>query len=296
MQEEKTRKFWDAVHQQDDNKEWILPVSDELLRCIVSHFPPKAVTRVLEIGCGTSSLALNLCDFCDRASKETNSERPIVVAPPAPAHIEVTATDVSPICIEQQMTRFGNQSFQWENASLQYRVFDITEPHSHMVGSFDAIVDKGCIDTLLFRSKKADQWLEKVLCNLHSWLNPNGGVYCIITPRIKLKAVREFEGFTVRRVELPACNFGHGSLEPRSGVGHRESSEKFYLYACTYRKMNFSGVSDELPRDAHPIATCCHICGLSFDHFCRSNKKNRTVDYVRRQWLGHQVHCKPYTI
>ena len=292
MQTEKTRKFWDELHQQDYNREWILPSSDQLLRLVVSHFPPKLeVTRVLEIGCGTSSLALQLCDFWERVRQEANLERPSTAAPAPQAHLDVVATDISKVCVEQQRLRKLSRPLQWENATLEYRELSITELHTNLADSFDVILDKGCLDTCLFRSKNADQWLGRVLCNLHSWLSPHGGVYSIITPRSKLKVLKDFEGFEVRRMVLRASSFGHGSLVPRSGADHKETSEHVYFHSCQYREMNCDSSSVDATKVMFPTRNC-RKCGLSFDQFCRSRKNNRMLDAKRRQWQNHQNHCK----
>jgi len=288
MQAEKTLKFWDDFHEQDVDKEWILPPSDALLKCIASQFPTTGdCIRVLEIGCGTSSLALGLCYFWERVWCEENL---LHVQAATSQQLNMLATDVSRVSIEQQEKRLANQTLLRKHTRLQYQVLDITEPQPTFAGAFNMILDKGCLDTCLFRSKKADQWVDKVLHNLHSWLSDNGGVYCIITPRTKLKAVRDFSGFDVDRTVLPACDFGTGTVQARSGVNHQESNDRYYLYSCRYRKIT---IDSKDTKDVLPLGSNCSKCGLSFDQFCRSTKKNRTEEYLKRHWLGHQQHCKP---
>ena len=96
MQNERTLRFWDDYHCENDEKEWILQPTNELIKQIALHVPqfppvqsskvengpikemtpircnigdfnylppqqhPKKPLRILEIGCGTSTLARDL--------------------------------------------------------------------------------------------------------------------------------------------------------------------------------------------------------------------------------------------
>lgn len=297
MQAEKTLKFWDDFHDQVVDKEWILPPSDALLKCIASQFPAKTDhIRVLEIGCGTSSLSFELCDFWERVCCEKNFPDGMQAATASSIqHLNILATDVSKVCIELQQKRLSDQTLQRKHTTLQYQVFNITEPQPTFNGAFDVILDKGCLDTCLFRSKKANQWVEKVLHNLHSWLSDNGdSVYCVVTPRTKLKAVRDFAGFDVVRTVLPAGDYGTATIQARSGVNPQEFIDRLYLYSCRYRKMTMEPSVGETKDIQQLAGRNCRKCGLSFEVFCRSTKKkNRTDEHLKRHWMGHQRHCKP---
>lgn len=249
MQKDKTLHFWDDFYRTDEAvaKEWIVQPSDALVRTILDQLSAKVSCRedgsvanssfvVLEIGCGTSSLAADLCAFwnCHHKKSEASS---------IGAHniiLNVLATDVSPVCIAQQLELRQEKIKKCvlASATLEYRVLNITEPNQELNGRFDLIVDKGCLDTCLFRSKKADTWVVTVLRNLHSWLRTDSGVYVIVTPRSKLKAVRDYPGFLVTRTALSAEEYGNGDLEPRGGDKHDFTSkeQKQYMYIC--RRVN----------------------------------------------------------
>jgi len=361
MQKEKTLQFWDDYHRRppasssarNAKKEWIVPPSDALLRCLVPHFraaPPAPIgeqqspnhqknddddtnhqddniLRVLEIGCGTSSLAADLCDFWEQKDD-----------PPPQRRLHVLATDASPVCIEQQRQRqqqvmndrpetSSTSSCSSSSSSapcctrttrLEYRVLNITEPHPELNGGFDVILDKGCLDTCLFRSKnkKNDLVVDTVLRHLHAWLRPpptqrsvsssvllsndddekdsGGGVYCLVTPRRKLPVVRDLADFAVTRTVLPACEFagGNGSLEPRSGVQHQTCSDRYYLYVCRRIDPELNNSTQTTVSEHENNFESCHKCGLSFEDFLSRTKRNRTLEYWKRHWKAHEQHCK----
>lgn len=344
MQKDKTLHFWDDFYRNEEAvaKEWIVQPSDALLQSILDQFlmaPPPvygsshdqhvdgvskkcAVIKVLEIGCGNSSLAADLCSFWEERSQHQRLNHTRC------RRLHVVATDVSPVCIAQQKELLqrrqteGNdttKSAYCYEALLEYQVLNITEPHhDELHGQFDLILDKGCLDTCLFRSKKADAWLETVLHNLHSWLKPAAAAadtaedgteaaaaaaaYVIITPRSKLKAVRDYPGFRVTRKILASAEYGNGDLEPRrssnedkSAIKNEEpaAAERHYMHVC--RRMDAvvagkdgTGIHDPNKDDDDDA---CETCGATFAAFCVP-RKSRTEAYWMRHWRGHRQHCK----
>jgi SAM-dependent methyltransferase len=218
MQKEKTLQFWDDFYRSEnvDSKEWIVHPSDSLFGCILESLHCNLMNdsltddmhhrklMVLEIGCGTSLLSDALCNYWERQECRRR--------------LHVIATDVSQVCIEQQRLLQAERDRKrcLSSAFLEYQTLNITEPRVEFISQFDLILDKGCLDTCLFRSKNTETWIDLVLHHLHSWLRPNG-VYIILTPRSKIKNVRDYPGFNVLRKVLSATEFGLGDLEPRSG-------------------------------------------------------------------------------
>jgi SAM-dependent methyltransferase len=316
MQKDKTLRFWDEYHRNESEKEWILPPNEWLLEIIVSQLilihqrdAPPSSYRVLEIGCGTSSLAYELVEFWNQTATKNRSRQTI---------LEVLATDVSALCIEQQKLQQGQRQKglgdeykpqQTLNSHLSYQTLDITQSHEELCGQFDMIVDKGCLDTLLFRSKKAKQWVTRVLHNIRSWLRQTTrdgteGVYCIITPRRKLlKSIPSLlEGFHIQRIELQNRIFDDGNggpqccLEPRSG-SYKEESQKLFLYNCRVsdaptKTQDQTTTVESLP-DQNDV---CLSCKISFQTFyereAASHKRSRNEKYWARHWNGHKQHCK----
>lgn len=115
-----------------------------------------------------------------------------------PKTIQFWATDVSYVCIEQNQLRDSDvvnvgsmnqqqstsETFHIDESNhsisfFQYNVLDVTQDHSHLNNQFDLILDKGCFDTFLFRSKNRGgkgagaeyaDLIEIVLDNIQSWL------------------------------------------------------------------------------------------------------------------------------
>jgi SAM-dependent methyltransferase len=244
MQNEKTLQFWEDFYRSENvqSKEWIVQPSDSLFRSILGSLrcddlndstiddDHDRTLLVLEIGCGTSLLSDALCHYWERQESQRR--------------LHVIATDVSQVCIEQQRTLQAerDQKRCLSSAFLEYQVLNITESRAELVSQFDLILDKGCLDTCLFRSKNTEAWIDVVLHHLYSWLKPSG-VYTILTPRSKIKHVRDYPGFDVSRKVLSSAEYSLGDLEPRSGnktinsnILQKEPCQ--YLYICQRRSMD----------------------------------------------------------
>ena len=291
MQNERTLRFWDDYHCENDEKEWILQPTNELIKQIALHVPqfptvqsskvgndaikgttrtrnniddvnslppphhPKKPLRILEIGCGTSTLARDLWlhltgsgmnGLGDR-SGQSGQDRPYFVGGRRRA-VQVCATDVSEICVKINQQRDHHLIEKLESSNgddshfddiLEYRVLNIlqeeqrqqqqqgdnekeeiacshsgddadeTKKQERQEG-WDVILDKGCLDTFLFRSRQRGEngvytnLLQSVLDNIHRLLNDQHSVYIQITPRAKIRAVRDYAGFqSVHRHALP---------------------------------------------------------------------------------------------
>lgn len=196
--------------------------------------------RVLEIGCGTSSLSAALCAYWDQQCQQQQSHRYKQRQPQNVLH--VLATDVSQVCIQQQKEDLERQQQQqladgvnngvtkW--TVLDYQVLNITDTNDASLlldQAFDLILDKGCLDTCLFRSKQPAVWLDAVVARLHSWLKRPTGVYIILTPRSKLKAVQQQRNgdlFHAIRHVLPAADYAMADLEPRQQQQQKHQNQK----------------------------------------------------------------------
>ena len=209
MQSSKTRRFWDDFYETEKEAEWIVAPSEELMAKIVAllQTPTSGVSQILEIGCGSSRFAQELATYLTRRC--------------VPHHI--LSTDVSPVCIEQQ-----RESVRLPH--LSYAVADVTEGPAFPDCSFDLILDKACLDTILFRTRHRrtgpNELVSLVLGNLDRWLKPNG-VYLSISPRRKMKELRDFEHWAYEKELLKTKEEG-GRIE--SGTATREGSRTVYLH------------------------------------------------------------------
>ena len=258
MQRERTIEFWNNFHQIDDHKEWILLPTDQLLNRLLSYVRDSSDPMILEVGCGTSQLSRCLYE-------RDNNKASYVV------------TDVSPVCIEINRTRDASIL----SDRFNYKVLNALEPEVVSLNQkFNLVLDKGCLDTFLFRSSKGSHLVTKLLNNVHQWLQDDGQ-YFVLTPRPKITMLRDFPGFaTVRRVILDDSNATLGDLD-----GATAGTQVVYLHICT--KRNSYVPNEKGSEDEQQIPQQCEKCGMTFEDF----RKNETHIKVERRWTGHRVHC-----
>lgn len=297
--------------------EWIVPNSPRLLDTILGLFPPPdpsvgltnrlkeetssaTSVNILEIGCGVSKLSISLLQ-----RQLLNNQEAL---PDAQTRgYSFVATDVSSVCIEHSRTRDDKliSSFNTDNSSLKYALLDVlAEKPSITIRNYDIILDKGTLDTFLFRSKRTQKGssshpplLAPLLNNIHRWLGC-GAKYIIISPRSKIKSVRDFRGFTsVRRIKVDTATLGGEVILVKSNNEKAARSKaKVYLYECI-KNDSYNPEKDSTPYRTMEISTAdestCLKCGISFKDF-RGNgdvKDQGEVVWARR-WKNHYPHCK----
>jgi SAM-dependent methyltransferase len=376
MQREKTIQFWDNYHDENDSEEWISKPGEELLEMIFDRiydgktkenlFPcHQQCFSILEIGCGTSTLVRDLKRYIEERLPT----------------IEVVAcgTDASKVCVAVNTERDCHNDSPSETSerrgSLWYEVLNVLDGAPSRK-NWDLIIDKGCLDTFLFRSrhrgthnKTYPESLRILLDNLHVWQtrstiagsgtiggddvqsaallpntdgnnNPNDnertsqqsqqpggatGVYVIITPRPKLKAVRDYAGFSsVRRYPLPKVSRSklegkknndsnnqllEGERCRNSNGGESQdacatTASPGFMFVCTKNDDYRVGVS--MP---FPASSCmrngnnnnnppdddiqCSRCKRTFREFRKEGGLEfRGMAYCIRKWKSHCIHCK----
>jgi SAM-dependent methyltransferase len=294
MQNERTLQFWDAIYlAETDPKEWIsrpsIALMDEFLAPNKQAKMMTSTIRVLEIGCGTSTLARDLYHHARQSGQP----------------VYVCATDVSEVCIRQCQTRDAfwiSQSDHDDNSTLEYRVLNVADPHPSMRQQFDLVVDKGCLDTFLFRSRQRGgngqqpygALVRAVLDHVHSWLVPTTGRYVVLTPRCKLKSLRDFRGFcSVQKRLLPSSDAG----ELDGKLKNRVEPAPSFLYTCLvndeYEPSQFDNAFSGLEKKEPVDGETCTGCRISFGDFRRGESTfGRGTAFWFRQWSGHCQHCK----
>jgi hypothetical protein len=294
MQRDRTLRFWDNFYESQEpssDKEWILQPSEPLLQRITQCLAKKSSIRILEIGCGTSSLGRELWKHM-RANPSVGEEKPSV---------HLLATDVSETCIRQNQERDSGLLDQvLEKGSIEYKVLDITEPHPELEGKFDFILDKGCLDTFLFRSRQRGggsqpygKLVRSVIDNIQSWLSKEG-VYVILSPRTKFKTVRDYVGFSsVERYELDPAELQKGDL-----VNEEGEPDCIFLYVCRKNPAYSSSTEEAFPclhdQQQPQDEDSCQICGVAFVKFRNGEGlAGSRGAWLRRKWKGHQEHCRP---
>lgn len=258
MQNTKTIEFWNVYHERDDDKEWILKPSEQLLDRLMSVVPDISCPKVLEIGCGTSQLARCLYE---RKGSETAS---------------FVVTDVSPVCIQINKSRDAAIL----SDRFEYQVLNALEPaDASLCQKFDVVLDKGCLDTFLYRSSKGSQLVPKLLGNVCDWLSDHGQ-YLVLTPRPKIPLLRDYPRFSsVQRVILDDSTATLGDLDGGT------TRQVVYLHVCTKRP---SGVPKSCKNTDEVIPQHCGACGITFQEFQTIDTHSKIV----RRWKGHLVHCR----
>lgn len=314
MQSERTLKFWDDYYEGRNNtqqQDWILQPTTRLLELLENHLSSCSnltasghgggnnAFRILEIGCGTSVMARELWRHLQKKKPRGN--------------IEIWATDVSEVCIEQVRERDADFINNETNGLFQYKVVDLVkDQNQEWEGTFDAVIDKGCLDTFLFRSRQRGSGRQQAhgslistaLDRVQSFLKQDSGVYVILTPRSKLKSVRDYAGFSsVQRHAIDPADqrdFCRGDLEEKQfnqNQNKRKKDERFFLYVCC-KNSNYSYHDQHrqafvVDRQNVSEDDKCLKCGTSFFDFRQRNgRAGRSEAYCLRQWKGHCLHCK----
>lgn len=298
MQKESTLKFWDDFHETEGAKEWIVHPTAELFDLIYaecSSVREDGRFQVLEIGCGTSTMAREFWKYISGIKNERD--------------FHVRSTDVSQVCVDACFARdkdLTNVSDQGGTVAggcgLNYTTLNVLEtPVEAERGAWSVILDKACLDTFMFRSrhrglKKAyPELVQTALDNIWTLMAP-GGVYMLMSPRTKLKAVRDYVGFSsVERRAVQSEEKG-GKICSKNNTTRKERDEACYMYICRKNLNYVVGKTTafrenyrSLPMDEEQ----CPACGLLFGVFRNGEDADgRGVVFWSREWQNHCIHCK----
>lgn len=316
--------FWDDYHSQQapdklssassgaSTKEWIANPRSHLLELIATHMTTARRrqddsssmlhVRILEIGAGSSLLSRCLLSHLQqRRQSGTNA------IGSCNNTYSIVATDVSEVCIEQSRTRDRTfiSSLTGSDDELRYEVLDISASASMLSRKlYDIVLDKGCLDTLLFRNARGSKSTERhppliaaLLTNVYNMLRP-GGNYIVISPRKRIPSLNQFVGFSeIKQIDVDSSSIGEldGNQE--------DSTSKAFIYIC-----NKSVVGGIIGAGAAPIfrdtrdlvgisdESQCQGCHKSFEQFRGGEAlSGRGEVFWKRKWKGHQDHCSKQT-
>lgn len=325
-QKAETLQFWDDLYRKQDvdkevtyHPEWIVQPDRVLLETIREHLPAvdrkndddeMGGLRILEIGCGTSTLSRDLYLHLQTTLLRGNK-------------ITVVATDASEICIRQQRRRRRDHRGLLHHVrgdddkkdtipddSLDYRVWDVSRPPPvSFIDAFHVVLDKGCLDTFMFRSRtrgpqqpqQPGHLVSTVLGHVHQCLRENNGSnreeghqsrYLVLTPRRKIKWIRDYPGFArVVRYDLHGT-VSRGQLDGKDGD---DNDVPTFLHVCTKDPSFDSGERGDIVSRTvvHPVDTdACPGCGQTFYDFRRGEAlEGRGSVFWYRRWNGHCQHC-----
>ncbi|CAI9779706.1 unnamed protein product [Fraxinus pennsylvanica] len=211
--------YWDNRYTEDPGPfDWYqnYPSLSPLLRLYIHHHH-----RVLVVGCGNSAFSEEMVDD---------------------GYEDVVNIDISSVVIEAMQKKYSNRPH------LKYIKMDVRDMSTFETGSFDAVIDKGTLDSLLcgYNSKQnATKMLEEV-CRVLK----DKGVYMLITygsPVYRLHLLRDSCSWTIKLhviEKLPLADSSErqtwdltspilfddgGSLETVIG----KNADLHYIYVCT---------------------------------------------------------------
>lgn len=277
----------------------LLPPSDHSNQSQSPNKSPKKNVHLLEIGCGVSQLSISLLRRLLLCRQGANVYDRIY---------NVVATDVSSVCIDRNRERdtLYVSLIRKEGHSFRYEVLDVlnydaSSPHNQQ---YDMILDKGTLDTFLFRSKRTNKGsathpplLTPLLNNIHRWLRcGHEAKYLIITPRAKIKSMRDFNGFaSVRRIKLDIATLsGNVILVKGNSENSKQSKSEVYLYVCIKNDIYYPEHDAPYRENGNTKdESLCSKCGISFKEFLgKVDSKDHGEVVCERRWKNHCVHCK----
>lgn len=140
---------------------------------------------------------------------------------------------------------------------------------------------------------------ESLLNRIHKWMIK---YYLVISPRSKIKVLRDFQGF--EKVERYIVDDDLADLEGSSDSTNTDSStiikqqqQQVYLFVCS-KNVNYEpGVGpafvDCYEKEANDnTEAICKSCGARFENFSKGLPFTKRI----RQWKGHRLHCSGSSI
>ena len=180
--------FWNEYHEGSgatgEPKEWIARNTPHLLDLLISgiaereeggcrhHWHRARTIRIMEIGCGTSTLSRCLLSHL----RQRREQQPTSLSS---SSYQVVATDVSHVCIQNNRDRDFDftTSLAGTDDNLRYEVLDalstadIDAKFQSEESRYHVVLDKGCLDTFLFRNTRGKKSTERhppLLATLYS--------------------------------------------------------------------------------------------------------------------------------
>ena len=272
--------------------DWIMAPAD-----VVSGLPPALQARlrlpagsphrVLELGCGTSGLALALTKVF-----------PLV---------EVVAVDISPAAIDSAEAHrrtsltlaeeTGDADVMCALRRVRFAIGDVTAlpPDLCPSGAFAAAFDKGTSDTLRFRARRrgrdglvGDMFREVGRCLVGESAGDLAGYFCVVTPRKRVPGLHGHvcDDFGVlpnfRLVGCARTSHGiGGNAEDCATVGDPRPAS--YIHIATIAA---EPVPKAVPLPQVPTSTLPAVCAV-----CGRARKPRYK--TERSWRRHLELCVP---
>ena len=248
---EKQEGFWDVAHdrchttqhsQHSVPDDWILSststveVIENTLNSEAKWINKNKKVKVLVVGCGTSSLSVDLQQKYD-------------------AFIDVTSIDISGVAISVMKKKYPSMKFLKADCCKLPDIFKKQQ--------FDVVLDKGTADTLLFRVKrdKARRKICDYFSGVQHILSPRGH-FILISPRKKFFKLGSYSCWTLRTQKLndqiECSNMLVKKRKTRESKNNREEyvgvSEKKMIQRSVYIHHCYKSLGSEVCKE-DPVLT-----------------------------------------
>ncbi|CAA6654070.1 unnamed protein product [Spirodela intermedia] len=221
--------YWDAryIEEGDTSFDWYQRYS--ALRPLVRKFVPTS-SRILMVGCGNAVMSENMVQD---------------------GYEDIMNIDISSIVIEMMRKKYANVP------ELQYMQMDVRDMSFFPDESFDSVIDKGTLDSLMC-GINARISASQMLGEVNRLLKP-GGIYMLITygdPSLRIHHLTKEGRWKIRLYILPRPGF-------QSSEGCSSSRRPLLEpVALTERGLLPPGFAPEDP-DSHYIYVCTKLQGIS---------------------------------
>eukprot|EP01055_Gregarina_sp_Pseudo9_P005576 Gregarina_sp_Pseudo_9__5575@NODE_74_length_4574_cov_25_621830_g68_i0_p4_GENE_NODE_74_length_4574_cov_25_621830_g68_i0NODE_74_length_4574_cov_25_621830_g68_i0_p4_ORF_typecomplete_len203_score24_66Methyltransf_31/PF13847_6/2_9e19Methyltransf_11/PF08241_12/4_1e18Methyltransf_25/PF13649_6/5e13Methyltransf_23/PF13489_6/7_8e13Ubie_methyltran/PF01209_18/7_2e13TPMT/PF05724_11/4_1e09Methyltransf_12/PF08242_12/7_6e08MetW/PF07021_12/1_2e06NodS/PF05401_11/8_8e07CMAS/PF02353_20/9_9e06TehB/PF03848_14/4_6e05Me len=140
------KEFWDERYTKDPEAfEWYADYG--LLKSLINDICSKK-SKILHVGCGTSNLAEDM---------------------EADGYKDITCLDFSSVAVQLK---------QHKSKKVQYILGDIRNMPEFSTGTFNQVLDKGTLDSLMCGESAAPD-VHQMLSEIHRVLRPGGSFLCI---------------------------------------------------------------------------------------------------------------------
>lgn len=216
--------YWDKRYAKESTGTFDWYQKYESLAPLLHLYVPQTTThrRVLVVGCGNSA-------FSEGMSND--------------GYTNIVNIDISSVVIEAMQKKYS------DSPHLKYIEMDVTDMKAFEDGSFDAVIDKGTLDSLLCGQNSKTN-AAKMLNEVERVMK-KGGVYILITygiPSYRLRLLRESHSWAIKLHVIDKLLPGESSKRETWELtcpipvnndgsfresGSLEKMDVHYIYVCT---------------------------------------------------------------
>ena len=173
------KAFWDTYYTANQSKfEWLLGSSDT--QDVISQILPARSFSLLDIGCGASTLATDVCYFAQKGIGQVSA----VLFDISHGALEIQQKfhrEIEKRYVKEMDKRKKGQplNIEMDNIRFYYIQGDVKKM-PFQAKTFDVVLDKGTTDSLLKDSQHGGAYAQELVCQVQYVLAP-GGHYVQVT-------------------------------------------------------------------------------------------------------------------